>query len=232
MIEVKNAFKKFGRIKALDGVSFNVQEGKITALLGINGVGKSTTLKSIMGLVKLDDGDIFIDGEKLKHKTYNKIAMVPDVDTQYPNMTIKDAFEYMEVFYENWDMDKAYKMLKVFKLSDDRKMAKLSKGNLARVKIILGFSQNAKYLLLDEPFSGIDVFTREDFIESMINYMDEDMAILITTHEIKEVENIVDEVILLEDGKVVLDFNAEEVRENEGLSVLDKMREVYRSAKE
>lgn len=231
MIEVKNAYKKFGKVKALDGVSFSVKEGKITALLGINGVGKSTILKSIMGLVKLDKGEIFIDGEKGDYKIYNKIAMVPDMHIQYPNMSIKDAFEFMETFYENWDMERAYQMLEVFNLTDDRKMSKLSKGNLARVKIVLGFAQRAKYLLLDEPFSGIDIFTREDFIDSIIGYMDEDTSILITTHEIKEVENIVDEVILMEDGNVVLKFNAEDVRFNEGLSIVDKMREVYKGEK-
>lgn len=231
MIQVNNAFKKFGRIKAIDGATFSIKEGKITALLGINGVGKSTILKAIMGLISLDDGEILIDNEKRTYKTYNKIAMVPDVHIQYPNMTIKDAFDYMDVFYNNWDMERAYTMLKMFKLTDDREMYKLSKGNLARVKIILGFSQKAKYLLLDEPFSGIDIFTREDFISSMINYMDEDMAIVITTHEIKEVENIVDEVILMDNGKVVLEFNAEDVRFEEGMSIVDKMREVYRGEK-
>lgn len=232
MIEVKNANKRFRKIKAMDNVSFNIKEGKITALLGINGVGKSTTIKTIMGLEKLDSGEILVDGERVNYKTFDKLGMIPDINTIYPNMTIKEAFEFMNVFYKNWNMEKAYTMLKKFKLTDDRKICKLSKGNLARVKLILGFAQDSKYLLLDEPFSGIDIFTREDFISSMMKYMTENMAVLITTHEIKEIENIADEVILLDEGKVILQFNAEEVRECEGMSILDKMREVYMNGKE
>lgn len=227
MIEVKNARKKYRKVQALDDVSFNIETGKITALLGLNGVGKSTTLKAIMGLIKLDSGEILIDGERLNHKIYNKMAFVPDVNSTYKGMTIKEAFQHMDVFYINWDNEKAYEMLKKFKLSDDLMIHELSKGNIARVKIILGFAQNPKYLLLDEPFSGIDVFTREKFISSLISYMDDDMAIVLTTHEIREIENIVDDIIFLNNGKILGKFNAQEIKEEEGISIMDKMREVY-----
>lgn len=229
MIEVKNAVKKYRKLKALDDLSLTIEKGKITALLGLNGAGKSTTLKAIMGLVRLNKGEILIDGEKGSYKTYNKIAFVPDISSHYKEMNIKQAFEFMDVYYAKWDMEKAYEMLKKFKLSDDRKISTLSKGNIARVKLILGFAQNPEYLLLDEPFSGIDVFTREDFIASMVSYMSEDMAIVLTTHEIDEIEAIADEVYLVEDGRVLTKFNVEELRETEGLSILDKMREVYRN---
>lgn len=229
MIEVKNAVKKYRKVQALDNLSINIEKGKITALLGLNGAGKSTTLKAIMGLVRLNKGEILVDGEKVSYKTYNKIAFVPDVSSHYKEMSIKEAFEFMDVYYKNWDMEKAYDMLKKFKLSDDRKISTLSKGNIARIKLILGFAQNPEYLLLDEPFSGIDVFTREDFISSMISYMSEDMAIAITTHEIDEIEAVADHVYLVEDGRVLTEFNVEELRETEGMSIMDKMREVYRS---
>ncbi|WP_297522840.1 ABC transporter ATP-binding protein [uncultured Clostridium sp.] len=227
MIEIKNAMKKYKGKNALDGLSVTIEEGKITALLGINGVGKSTTLKSIMGLTKLTKGEILVDGEKVTHNTYNKLAFVPDVDNYYAYMSVEEAFEFMNDFYINWDMDKAYKMAEELKVDINAKIAKMSKGNIAKVKIILGFAQNAKYLLLDEPFSGIDIFTREKFISSIIRYMSDDMAIVITTHEIKEIENIADDVILLDEGKLVLKFNAQEVKEEEGLSIVEKMREVY-----
>lgn len=227
MIEVKNIKKKFRRNIVLDGASFNVKKGEITALLGLNGVGKSTLLKIIMGLVKQDSGEILFDGEKLRCKTYEKIAFVPDVLNTYSGMTIKDAFEYMSVLYERWDMDKAHEMMKDFKLTEELKINKLSKGNIARVKLILGFSRNPDYLLLDEPFSGIDIFTREKFIESLIGYMDDNIGIILTTHELREVENIVDKVVFLSDGTVKTEFYVEEVRENEGLSMVEKIREVH-----
>ena len=228
MIEVKNVSKKYKKIKALDNISFNIQEGKITCILGTNGVGKSTILKAISGLIRVDSGEIFIDKEKLNNNTYNKLSFVPDIDTHFTQLTIKESFEFMKIFYTNWDNNKAYEMLELFNLTEDRLISSLSKGNKARVKIILGFAQNAKYTLLDEPFSGIDIFTREKFIETIAKYMQDHQSIIITTHEIAEIEMIVDDVILIDNGKVVCEFNAEETRQNEGMSIVDKMREVVR----
>lgn len=227
MIEVVGVKKKFRRKKVLENITFNVKKGEITALLGLNGVGKSTLLKIIMGLVKQDEGEVLFNGEKLNYKTYENIAFVPDVLNTYGDMKIKDAFEYMSMMYEKWDMDKAYEMLKDFKLTDDLKINKLSKGNIARIKLILGFARHPEYLLLDEPFSGIDIFTREKFIESLIGYMDNNIGILLTTHELKEVENIVDKVVFLSDGNIKIEFYVEDVRENEGLSMVEKIREVH-----
>lgn len=228
MIEIKNASKKYKKVKALDNISFEIHEGKITCILGINGVGKSTILKSICGLVKLDRGEILIDGEKIDYKTYEKVAFVPDVDNYFAQLTIKESFEFMKEFYKKWDREKAYDMLKLFNLTDDKKISELSKGNIARVKIILGFAQNAKYTILDEPFSGIDIFKREDFLGVMTKYVGDEQSIIITTHEIAEIEMIADDVILIDEGQLSLVFNAEKTREEEGKSIIDKMREVYK----
>ena len=228
MIDIINLSKKYGKVQALDDVSFQIKEGKIIGIFGINGVGKSTILKSIAGVIKPDKGKILIDGEEINHKLYNKIAFIPDVDTYFPHLTIKESLEFMKEFYINWDEEKAYNMLKIFNLTDDQMISNLSKGNRARVKIILGFAQNAKYILLDEPFSGIDIFKREEFIKAMVEYISPNQSIIITTHEIAEIEEIVEEVIILHDGKLAFNFNVEEVRQNENKSIIDKMREVYR----
>lgn len=227
MIEVKHVKKKYKKVKALDDVSFNIEEGKITCILGVNGVGKSTILKVIAGLVKPNSGEILIDGEKFSQQTYNKLAFVTDIDIHFNHLNIKETFDLMKLFYKNWDEDRAYEMLSMFSLTDDKKISQLSKGNKARVKIIIGFAQRAKYILLDEPFSGIDIFKREEFINAMLTLMEDDESIVITTHEIGEIEQIVDDVIILNKGKIEQIFNAEEVRQNEGKSILDKMREVY-----
>ena len=229
MIEVKNAKKRYKKVQALDDISFEIHEGKITCLLGINGVGKSTILKAICGLIKLDSGEILIDGEKISHKTYEKLAFVPDVDNYFVQFTIKQSFEFMKEFYKNWDDKKAHEMLELFNLNDNSKISNLSKGNVARVKIILGFAQNAKYTILDEPFSGIDIFKREDFLGVMAKYITDEQSIIITTHEISEIEMIADDVILIDEGKLSLVFNAEKTREEEGKSIIDKMREVYKN---
>lgn len=186
MIDIINLSKKYGKVHALDDVSFQIKEGKIIGIFGINGVGKSTILKSIAGVIRPDKGKILIDGEEINHKLYNKIAFIPDVDTYFPHLTIKESLAFMKEFYINWDEEKAYNMLKIFNLTDDQMISNLSKGNRARVKIILGFAQNAKYILLDEPFSGIDIFKREEFIKAMVEYISPNQSIIITTHEIAE----------------------------------------------
>ena len=237
MIEVKNVtktYKKTSRLmnknfKALDNVSFNIEKGKITGLLGINGVGKSTVMKAICGLIKIDSGKILIDGEKLNKNTYNKLAFVPDINTHFKNITIKESFEFMDMFYTRWNNEKAYEMLSIFKLKDNEIIDNLSKGNIARIKLILGFCQESDYLLLDEPFSGIDIFKRKEFIGTIAQYMNENQGIVITTHEIEEVEMLIDDVIILEEGRVISKFNAEEIREIEGLSIIEKMEEIYKN---
>lgn len=229
MIEFKNVTKKYRKMIALDDVSFTIDEGKTTALLGINGVGKSTALKAIMGLIPIDSGQILIDDKKLTYETYNKIAMVPDIPTHYRHMTIKESFEFMKMYYKNWDDNKAIDMIKFFKLDENKKISELSKGNMARVKLILAFAQNSKYLLLDEPFSGMDIFAREDFISVMLGkFAMDNQTIIITTHEITEIEYIIDDVILLEEGRMKMKFSAEECREKQGKSIIDVMKEVYR----
>ncbi|MCC0708701.1 ABC transporter ATP-binding protein [Clostridioides sp. ES-S-0190-01] len=237
MIEIKNVSKTYKRmqglkvkkIDALKNVSFSIEKGKITALLGINGVGKSTILKAIAGLIKIDSGDILIDGEKMNKNIYNKLAFVPDVESHFSNTTIKESFEFMEIFYPRWNKEKSKEMMDIFKLNENELIDNLSKGNIARVKLILGFCQDPDYILLDEPFTGIDLFKREEFIGVIAQYMKENQAIIITTHEIVEIESLVDEVVILDEGKVITSFNAEDLREREGKSILDKMREVYKN---
>ncbi|MDX5661836.1 ABC transporter ATP-binding protein [Clostridioides difficile] len=237
MIEIKNVSKTYKRmqglkirkIEALKNVSFNIEKGKITALLGINGVGKSTMLKAIAGLINIDSGEIRIDGEKINEKVYNKLAFVPDVQSHFSNTTIKETFEFMEIFYSKWNKEKSKEMMDIFKLDEDEIIDNLSKGNIARVKLILGFCQDPEYILLDEPFTGIDLFKREEFIGVIAQYMEENQAIIITTHEIVEIESLVDEVVILDEGQIITSFNAEELRKREGKSILDKMREVYKS---
>lgn len=227
MIEVIDISKSFRRKNVLDGISFKLNKGEITALLGINGVGKSTTLKIIMGLIKQDKGKVLVDGKELTYDNLDKLAFIPDIKNTFRGMRIRESFGYMECFYNNWNKKKAYEMLEGFELNKEDKLDKLSKGNLAKVKIILGFAQEAEYILMDEPFSGIDIFTREDILESLINYINEDNGILITTHEIAEIEGVADRVLLINEGAIKADFYVEDMKCDEQLSLIDKMREVF-----
>lgn len=227
MIVLSNVSKSYGKRKVLKNVSFTANKGEVTCLLGINGVGKSTTLKAIMGLTTIDAGTIEVDGEKVKEKVYEKIAFIPDKQTMYHGMTIGEAIDYMEDFYDEWDREKAEEIIAFFKLREDMRIHELSNGNAAKVNLMLGLAQKADYLLMDEPFSGIDVFSREQIRDVFTSNLLDDQGVIVTTHEVAEFEHLIDKVILLEQGTIVKEFYTEEMREKEGKSVVDVMREVY-----
>ncbi|MFJ7678499.1 ABC transporter ATP-binding protein [Peribacillus sp. NPDC097264] len=226
MIEVKQISKKYGRKKILDGMSFTANKGEITCLIGINGVGKTTTLKAIMGLTPYR-GEILIDHEKLNTNSYEKITFIPDAPIMLPQMTIKQAMVFMNDFYTTWNQSRANELLDFFKLEENTRISDLSKGNTAKVNLMLGLSLDVDYVLMDEPFSGIDMFSREQIADVFASHLIEDRGVIITTHEIGDIEHLIDKVILLGNGNVVKEFNTEDMREEEGKSVVDVMREVY-----
>lgn len=228
MIEVKNVTKKFGKKTVLKGVSFTAEKGKITCLVGINGVGKTTIMKAIMALTPINSGEILINGEKIHKGSYEKITFIPDTITMLPSMTIKEAFMFMADFYHCWNQKRADELLEFFRLKDTDKISDLSKGNTAKVNLILGLALDVDYVLMDEPFSGIDIFSREQIADVFTSHLIEGRGVIITTHEINDIEHLIDKAVLLDDGVVLREFNTEEVRENEGKSVIDVMREVYR----
>ncbi|MFB6465645.1 ATP-binding cassette domain-containing protein [Cytobacillus sp. Hz8] len=229
MIQIENISKKYGRKKVLDDVSFTANKGEITCLIGINGVGKTTILKAIMGLTPINSGEIFLDNEKISKKSYEKITFIPDAFIMPPNLTIQEAMEFMADHYLNWNEERAEELLKFFKLQKENRIGELSKGNTAKVNLLLGLAIDVDYLLMDEPFSGIDIFSREQIADVFTSHLIEDRGVIITTHEINDIEHLIDKVVLLDNGKVLKEFDAETVRQNEGKSVVDVMREVYQS---
>jgi ABC-2 type transport system ATP-binding protein len=227
MIEIKNAVKKMGRRKILDGISFTANKGEITCLIGLNGAGKTTILNAIMALTPIDSGEILIDGEKIHKESYETISYIPDAITMVPQMRISEAMQFMNDFYGGWNQGRANELLHFFQLNKSNRISSLSKGNTAKVNILLGLSLDVDYILMDEPFSGIDLFSREQIANVFTSHLVENRGVIITTHEIQEIEHLIDKAILLKDGTVLKEFRTEEVRENEGKSVVDVMREVY-----
>lgn len=227
MLELQNVTKRYGKKTVLDDVSIQFKKGEITCLLGLNGVGKSTTMKAIMKLIPISKGSILVDGEPVTQNNINKIAYIPDIPIHDLGWTIPQNLSFAQVFYKNFNVEKAERMLKFFKVPTDKKLKEFSKGNLARFNIIVGMCQDAPYLLLDEPFSGIDVFTRQSFINLLKSeFLEEGQTVIITTHEIDEIQDIADHIVLLEEGKVFATFS-KEAAQNEGLSIVDKMRTLY-----
>ena len=228
MIEVNNVTKSYGRKKVLRGVSFTAEKREITCLIGINGVGKTTILNGIMNLTPMTSGEILIDGKKLTNEMYEKITYIPDTFTMLPRMTIADAMQFMKDFYKSWNEKRAEELLRFFRLKKEERISDLSKGNTAKANLLLGLALDVDYLLMDEPFSGIDIFSREQIAEVFTSHLVEDRGVLITTHEINDIEHLVDKAVILDDGIVFKEFATEEMREVHGKSVVDVLREVYR----
>lgn len=229
MIQVKNVSKKYGRKNVLRDISFTANKGEITCLIGINGVGKSTTMKAIMGITPIDRGEILIDDKKMNHSMYENITFIPDTLTMLPSFTVGEAMQFMKDFYVNWNPERAKELLGFFRLKEDEKLGELSKGNAAKANLLFGLGLDVDYVLMDEPFSGIDMFSREQIAKVFTSHLIEDRGVIITTHEISDIEHLIDKVVLLDNGEILKEFYTEEIRLEEGKSVMDVMREVYES---
>ncbi|MGE7983494.1 ABC transporter ATP-binding protein [Solibacillus sp. NPDC093137] len=227
MIEVKNVSKKYKRKQVLKDMSFTAEKGQITCLIGINGAGKTTIMKSIMALTPIDRGEILIDGKKISKDAYERITYIPDRLTMSPNYTIAQSFEFMADFYKVWNEQRATELLAFFQLDPSDKISSLSKGNTAKVNLLLGLALDVDYILMDEPFSGIDIFSREQIANVFTSHLIENRGVIITTHEINDIEHLIDKAVLIGDGRVLREMNVEQMRETEGKSVVDVMREVY-----
>ena len=227
MLEIKNLHKQFGRKKVLDGVSFNLNRDEITCITGVNGTGKTTLMNAIMGLLPVEKGSVRLGQEPISGTNYNKIAYIADTITVPRSMTIEEAMTFMCTFYEKWNQEKADELLSFFKLQANDKIKELSKGNQAKVSILLGIAQDADFYLMDEPLSGIDMFAREQILEVFTSQFVSGKGVLLATHNMEEIETLVDRVIMLNQGIITHDFYAEELRETEGKSIIDMMREVY-----
>ncbi|PGL71572.1 ABC transporter ATP-binding protein [Bacillus sp. AFS055030] len=229
MIQVKNVSKKYGRKNVLRDISFTANKGEITCLIGINGVGKSTTMKAIMGITPIDRGEILIDDKKMNHTMYENITFIPDTMTMLPSYTVGEAMQFMKDFYVKWNPERAKELLGFFRLKEDEKLGELSKGNAAKANLLFGLGLDVDYVLMDEPFSGIDMFSREQIAKVFTSHLIEDRGVIITTHEISDIEHLIDKVVLLDNGEILKEFYTEEIRLEEGKSVMDVMREVYES---
>ncbi|SFB44318.1 ABC-2 type transport system ATP-binding protein [Cohnella sp. OV330] len=229
MIRIENAHKRYRWRKVLDGVTFSAEKGQITCLVGMNGAGKSTLLKAIMGLTPLSKGSIRVDGVGSKRELYEKVSFIPDHAAMPGGYRLEDGLQFMADYYKRWNEARANELMAFFRLDPRDRVGNLSKGTAAKYGLVLGLAADTEFVLMDEPFSGIDVFSREMIGEVFSSRLIEDRGVLVTTHEIGEIEYLLDRAILLKDGKVARDIDCEQVRDEQGKSVLDVMREVYRS---
>lgn len=228
MIEIEKVNKFYGAKKILEDVSFSIKPGEITALIGENGSGKTSLMNGLMKLTQVASGQFLIDGKPIDFNDFNRISYIPDTIIVVKEMTIQEALDYMATYYDTYDPVLAKDLVTFFNLNPREKISHLSKGNTAKVNLLLGLTLNSDYLIMDEPFSGVDIFTREEIANVFTSKLMAGRGVLISTHEINEIETLVDRVVMLKDRRIIQDFYTEDLRLEEGKSITDKMWEVYR----
>ncbi len=224
----RDLVKNYGNLTALNHVNLEIGSGKIIGLLGPNGSGKTTLIKLISGLLTPNFGEILIAGNQPGTATKSYVAYLPDNNFLNSWMTVREIVNYFVDFYADFREELAYQMLGRLGISPDVKLKTLSKGNKEKVSLILIMSREAKLYVLDEPIAGVDPATRDYIISTIINNYNPDASVIISTHLISDIEQVLDEVIFINSGVVSLHKSVDAIREENGKSVDELFREVYR----
>ena len=227
IIKTSNLTKNYNGKKALDNVSLTVEKGKILGLLGPNGSGKTTFMKIAAGLVKPTSGNITIDNQPVGPYTKSIVSYLPDVNILYKWMKIKDAVEFYKSFYKDFDMERCKRNLEFMELDKELKVTALSKGMAEKLHLSLALSRRAKLYILDEPLGGIDIIARDKIIDTIIANYDGESSMIISTHLVRDIERMFDEVAFISEGKIILEGDAEELRQQKEKSIEGIYREVY-----
>lgn len=228
ILEISDLSKRYGRVDALDSISLKLPAGQIWGVLGPNGSGKSTLLKCIAGLVKPDKGTIRVNGLSPSRHTKAQVAFVPEIDTMYRWMTVAEALAFSASFFQDWQAERAQELLEFMQLEPKMKIAALSKGMRARLRLVLGMARSAELVLLDEPLSGIDPASRDRIVEGIARqFSGNSQSIMLSTHAVDETERLFDTVVFLRHGRIELIGSAEELRLQHGKSINDLFKEVY-----
>ena len=228
LVSCSRLTKRYGNVIALNDVSFSLESGKIIGLLGPNGSGKTTLIKLLNGLLSPTLGEIQIAGNSIGVETKKIVSYLPDNSYLNSWMTVKQIVAYFADFYEDFRADLAFEMLARLGISPDHKLKTLSKGNKEKVCLILVMSRSARLYVLDEPIAGVDPAARDYVISTIINNYNPQATVIISTHLISDIEQILDEVIFLKNGNIVLHKTVDEIREEYEKSVDELFREVFK----
>ena len=228
LFECEGLTKKFGSKTALEDVTFRLSGGRIVGLLGPNGSGKTTLIKLANGLLTPSSGSILIGGNAPGIQSNRMVSYLPDSLSLPEGMKVSEVIRYYEDFFEDFDRAKADDMMKSLKLSQSERIKALSKGTKEKVQLCLTMSRNASVFLLDEPMGGVDPATRDYILNTIIANYSENALVVISTHLIADVEKILDDVMFINEGKIVYCDSVERIRENKGQSVDELFREVFK----
>ncbi len=228
VLSTKGLTKRYGKTLALDGLDLELPQGKIVGLLGPNGSGKTTLLKLAAGLLTPSAGNVTVCGEKIGPQSKALVSYLPDKSYLNKQQKIREVLDFFQDFYRDFDRSRAESMLRALKLDPGARLKTLSKGNQEKVQLVLVMSRKAKLYLLDEPIGGVDPAARDYILNTIITNYDPGATVLISTHLIGDVERVLDEFIFLSQGKVIRQGSTDEVREENGTSLDELFREVFK----
>lgn len=228
LLECKNVSKKFDGQYILKNISFEIGAGRIVGLLGKNGAGKSTLIKLINDLLTPDSGMISVNGQSIGVESKRLISYLPERTYLDKNMQVSAVLKYFEQFYEDFEIERAKRLLQDLGLSEEQKISKMSKGMQEKLQLVLVMSRKAKLYILDEPLGGVDPATRDYILDTILSNFDEGASVLISTHLISDVEQILDDVIFIDQGQVVLASSTDELRTRENASIDEIFRRMFR----
>ena len=228
LLEVKNINKTFDNKEILKDINFSITGGKIIGLLGRNGAGKSTLIKLINDLLTPDSGEILVNGKNIGVESKKVISYLPERTYLNKQMKVSEVIDYFSDFYDNFDSDKAKKLLKDLDLDINQKLTKMSKGMQEKVQLVLVMSRKADLYILDEPLGGVDPATRDYILDTILSNFNEGASVIISTHLISDIERILDEVIFIDKGKIVLQSDADKLRNKEKSSIDEIFRRMFK----
>ncbi|MBE6763116.1 MAG: ABC transporter ATP-binding protein [Ruminococcaceae bacterium] len=228
LLRCQQLTKQYGKIIAVDHIDLTLESGKIIGLLGPNGSGKTTLIKMINGLLKPTFGNLTVCGYAPGAESKRLVSYLPDNPYLGDGMTVKQVVALFTDFYEDFRPQVAYEMLDRLQVSVDSKLKALSKGNKEKVSLILAMSRNAMLYVLDEPIAGVDPAARDYIISTILNNYNPQASVIISTHLIADIEQVLDDVIFIKHGNIVLHNTVDGIREEHGKSVDELFREVFK----
>ena len=228
LVYLDHVTKNYGQAVALMDVSLNIQPGRIIGLLGPNGSGKTTIIKLINGLLQPSLGNIYIHGQLPSPASKKVVSYLPDTTYLNENMKIVDAIRYFQDFYSDFNVQRAYQLLNDLHLLPNQKLNSLSKGNKEKVQLILVMSREADLYVLDEPIGGVDPAARDYILRTIIQNRRPNSSVLISTHLIADIEQVLDEVIFINQGRILLHENTTVLRNQHGKSIDEIFRDQFR----
>lgn len=228
LLEIKDLNKSFDDKEVLKNISLTISKGKIIGLLGKNGAGKTTLIKLVNDLLTITSGEIFVNGKKIGIESKKVISYLPERTYLDKSMSVKQVLKYFSEFYDNFDVDKAKKLIKDLDLDENLRISKMSKGMQEKVQLVLVMSRKALLYILDEPLGGVDPATRDYILDTILNNFNHDASIIISTHLIADIERILDEVIFINDGMIILHEDTDKLREKENESIDEIFRRMFK----